>query len=42
VFHERAFDLEGTDQRSGRFDHVVGAADKPEIAMLVATREIAS
>ncbi len=41
VLHQRALDLERADQVAGRLDHVVGAADEPEVAVGVAPREVA-
>ena len=41
MLHQRALDLERADQVTGRLDHVVGAADEPEVAVGVAHREIA-
>ena len=35
VLHQRALDLERPDQVPGRLDHVVGAADEPEVAVVV-------
>jgi hypothetical protein len=41
MLHQHAFDLERTDQVPGGLDHVVGAADEPEVAVGIAHREIA-
>ena len=36
MLHQRALDLERADQVAGRLDHVVGAADEPEVAVGIA------
>ena len=41
MLHQGALDLERTDEMAGRLDHVVGAADEPEVAVAVAPRQIA-
>ena len=41
VLHQRALDLERADQVAGGLDHVVGAADEPEVAVGVAPGEVA-
>ncbi len=41
MLHQRAFDLERADQVAGRFDHVVGPPDEPEVAVAIALRQIA-
>ena len=40
VRHQRGLDLERADQVPGRLDHVVAAADEPEVAVGVATRQV--
>ena len=41
VLHERALHLERADEVARGLDHVVGAADEPEVAVVVALREVA-
>ena len=41
VAHERALDLGGADAVAGDVEHVVDAADDPEVAVLVAARAVA-
>ncbi len=41
MLHQRAFDFERPDEMAGGLDHVVGAADEPEIAFGVLFGEIA-
>ena len=41
VLHQDALHLEGADQVAGRLDHVIGAADEPEVAVAIPPREIA-
>ena len=41
VLEQRALDLERADAVAGRDDDVVGAADEPEVAVLVAARAVA-
>ncbi len=41
VLDQRALDLERADEVAGRVDHVVGAADEPEVAVLVFARAVA-
>jgi hypothetical protein len=42
MLHQHAFDLERTDQMTGRLDHVVGAADEPEVAVRIAAGKVAA
>ena len=41
VLEQRALDLERPDQVAGRLDDVVAAPDEPEVAVVVAAREVA-
>ena len=41
MLHERALDLEGTNEVTGGLDHVVAAPDEPEPSVIVSTDEIA-
>ena len=41
MFHQRAFNFEWTNQMAGRFDHIVGATDEPEVTVAILLGEIA-